>query len=360
MAHSALKAAHAGLADGLTWLQVATAACGNGAPGEEGESFAMVGMGSPTPVGVYSLRSQLSPFLPGGLGFLGGGTEGNSAGKRTILASDNSVGGSFQILHGYERQVDTPLTGDRGETFGRRSEGRGGDGLLSRPPSFGLGAFTSLLREGTSDNNKENGVYDVNRGSIPTVGGAGGEEQAKRGGWRLAACQELMGQLLYGPHGQDTRICRGIIARGLQGQFPDCFCLKTACWFKTHASKSNLGRMTPGAYCIRENNAYTYAEICLSPEAVALALSGLLTSHNTTVGWKAIIHQLEEQLVAGVENPEEVAPQAEGLAGFAERALKTPYASTPMHANRRRARLDVEDKEGSFLFTDAGEERALL
>ena len=169
MARSALKAAHAGLADGLTWLRVATAACGNGAPGEEGESFAMVGMGSPAPVGGYSLRSQLSPFLPGGLGFLGGGTKGNSAGKRTILASDNSVGGSFQILHGYERQVDTPLTGDRGETFGRRSEGRGGDGLLSRPPSFGLGAFTSLLREGTSDNNKENGVYDVNRGSPPQL-----------------------------------------------------------------------------------------------------------------------------------------------------------------------------------------------
>ncbi len=46
--------------------------------------------------------------------------------------------------------------------------------------------------------------------------------------------------------------------------------------------------------------------------------------------------------------------------GFAEQALKTPYATTPMLANHRRVRLDVEDEEGSLLFTDAGEERALL
>ncbi len=126
MARSALKAAQASLANGLTWLWVGTAACGNGAPGEEGESFAMAGMGSPAPVGSHSLCWQLSPFLPGGLGFSGGGTEGNSVGERTILASDNSVGGTFQILQGYERQVDTPLTGDRGEPFGHHSEGSGG------------------------------------------------------------------------------------------------------------------------------------------------------------------------------------------------------------------------------------------
>jgi hypothetical protein len=118
--------------------------------------------------------------------------------------------------------------------------------------------------------------------------------------------------------------------------------------------------MTPGAYYVRENDAYAYAEICLSPKAAALAPSGLLPSHNTTTGWKAIIRQFEDQLAAGVENPEEVAPQAEGLAGFAERALKTPYATTPMLANHHRARLDVEDEEGSLLFTDAGVERALL
>jgi hypothetical protein len=99
--------------------------------------------------------------------------------------------------------------------------------------------------------------------------------------------------------------------------------------------------MTPGAYYIRENNAYAYAEICLSPEATALAPSGLLASHNTNVGWKTIIRQLEDQLAAGVENPEEVTAQAEGLVGFAERSLKTPYATTPTLANRRRACLDV-------------------
>jgi hypothetical protein len=356
---SALKATQDGLADGVTRLRVVTAACGNRALGEEGESFATAGMGSPAPVGGHSLRSQLSPFLPGGLGFSGGGTEGNSARECTILASDNSVGGSFQILQGYERRVNTPLTGDRGETFGRHSEGSRGGGLLSQPPSFRLGAFTFLLREGISNNDEENGAYDVNRGSIPTVGGAGGEEQAKRDGRRLTTRQELMGQLLYGPHGPDTQICRGIIARGLQGQFPDRFCLKTACRFTTHTSKSNLGQMTPGAYYVRENNAYAYAEICLSPEAAALAPSGLLASHNTTVGWKAIIRQLEDQLAPGVENPEEVAAQAEGLAGFAERALKTPYATTPMLANRRLAHLDVEDEEGSLLFMDAGEEWGL-
>jgi hypothetical protein len=204
MACSALKAAQAGLADSLTWLRVATAARVNRAPGEEGELFATAGMGLPAPVGGHSLHRQLSPFLPGGSGFLGGGTEGNSVGERTSLASDNSAGGLFQILQGYERRVDTPLTGDRGEPFVSCSEGSRGGGLLSQPPSFRLGAFTSLLREGTSNDDKENGAYGVNRGSIPTVGGAGGEEQAKRDGRRLAAHQESMGQLLYGLYGPDT------------------------------------------------------------------------------------------------------------------------------------------------------------
>jgi hypothetical protein len=158
MACFAFKAAQAGLADSLTWLRVATAACGNRAPGEEGESFATAGMGSPAPVGGHSLRSQLSPFFSGGVRFSGGGAEGNSAGERTILASDNSVGGLFQILQGYECRVDTPLNGDRGETFSRRSEGSRGGGSLSRPPSYGLGVFTSLLREGTSNDDEENGA----------------------------------------------------------------------------------------------------------------------------------------------------------------------------------------------------------
>jgi hypothetical protein len=130
-ARSTLKAAQAGLANGLTWLRVATTTRGNGAPGEEGESFAMAGMGSPALVGGPSLHSQFSQFLPGGLGFSGGGTEGISSGERPILASDNLVGGSFQILQGYESRVDTPLTGDRGEPYGRCSEVSKGGGSLS-------------------------------------------------------------------------------------------------------------------------------------------------------------------------------------------------------------------------------------
>jgi hypothetical protein len=114
--------------------------------------------------------------------------------------------------------------------------------------------------------------------------------------------------------------------------------------------------MTPGAYYVRENNAYAYSKLSLSPEAAALAPPGLLASRNTTAGWKAIIRQLEDQLAAGAE---EVAAQAEGLAGFVEQALKIPYATTPMLANRRHARLVNEDEEESLVLRDAGE-RALL
>jgi hypothetical protein len=66
-----LKAAQAGLANGLTWLRVATAAHGSGAPLEGGESLVVTGMSSPILVGA-SVRNQLSQFLPGGLGSLGG------------------------------------------------------------------------------------------------------------------------------------------------------------------------------------------------------------------------------------------------------------------------------------------------
>ena len=76
-ARSALKAAQAGLADGLTRLRVATAARGNGASGEEGEFVGTAGSGSPAQVGGPSLRGQLAQFLPGGLGMsiTGGGME---------------------------------------------------------------------------------------------------------------------------------------------------------------------------------------------------------------------------------------------------------------------------------------------
>jgi hypothetical protein len=56
-------------------------------------------------------------------------------GERTILPSDHgSVGGSFQILNGFETRVNTPLTeGERSEFFGRQpGETRtGGSGSLN-------------------------------------------------------------------------------------------------------------------------------------------------------------------------------------------------------------------------------------
>ena len=55
---------------------------------------------------------------------MGVAREGGSSGERTILPSDHgSVGGSFQILNGFETRVDTPLTaGERGDSrqLGRR------------------------------------------------------------------------------------------------------------------------------------------------------------------------------------------------------------------------------------------------
>jgi hypothetical protein len=168
-ARSALKAAQAGLADGLTRLRVATAARGNGASGEEGEFVGTTGSGSPAQVGGPSLRGQLAQFLPGGLGMgiTGGGMERSASGEHTILASDRSGVGSFQILHGFESRVDTPLTGDL------RS---------SRSPS--RGAFTSSfarLGGGALEDNNDSLGYDVNRGdtAIRCDGGGAGVTQRR-------------------------------------------------------------------------------------------------------------------------------------------------------------------------------------
>jgi hypothetical protein len=66
-------------------------------------------------------------------------------------------------------------------------------------------------------------------------------------------------------------------------------------------------------------------------------------------GWKAIFRQLEDQAAAGyVGLEEEVAAQALGLAGFAERVLKTPYAVTPLCGARRRVRMYGDDDEGDL------------
>ncbi len=140
---------------------------------------------------------------------------------------------------------------------------------------------------------------------------------------------------LYGPHGLSTGICGGVIARGTQGHFPDHFCLKTPCRFSSHAAKSYLGRLVEGAYYVKENEAHWYAELRLSPEAASLAPGGLLESRNNVGGWKAIIRQLEDQWMAGEVESAVVVAQGAGLTGFAERFLKTPYATTPMRSGRR-------------------------
>ena len=123
-ARDVLPAASASLAVGITRLRVASAVRGGGAPPEVGESFvtARAGGGTPLLPSGASLRGQLSQFLPGGLGLSGVAREGGSSGERTILPSDHcSVGGSFQILNGFETRVNTPLTdGKRGGSFGRQ------------------------------------------------------------------------------------------------------------------------------------------------------------------------------------------------------------------------------------------------
>ncbi len=155
--------------------------------------------------------------------------------------------------------------------------------------------------------------------------------------------QEEGGLCLYGPHNPGTRICGGVIARGAQGQFPDRFCLKTECRFTTDAIKSYLPQMIAGGYYVKQNNTHDYFELCLSPEAVALAPEGLLQAPNSVAAGKAIILKLEDQLTEGAMEPDVVAAQASGLAEFALRVLKTPYTTTPMRS-RYRALSEEEDE----------------
>ena len=86
-----------------------------------------------------------------------------------------------------------------------------------------------------------------------------------------------------------------------QGQFPDHFCLKTECHFMMHATKSFLHKMVAGGYYVKQNDTHGFSELCLSPEAAALAPEGLLQSPNSVVAWKAIIQQLEDHLSEGGE-----------------------------------------------------------
>ena len=163
-ARDALRAASASLVDGITRLRVASAVRGGGAPPEEGESFVTARAGGDTPLlpsGTF-LRGQLSQFMPGGLGLSRFAREGGSSGERTILPSDHgSVGGSFQILNGFETRVNTPLTdGERGKFFGRQpgKTRTGGSGSLNSSV-FGLGAFSSHPpRSSADDDDSQQGL----------------------------------------------------------------------------------------------------------------------------------------------------------------------------------------------------------
>jgi predicted nucleic acid-binding Zn-ribbon protein len=97
---------------------------------------------------------------------------------------------------------------------------------------------------------------------------------------------------------------------------------------------------------VKENDSHGYSDLYLSGEAARLAPEGLLGRRNNVPGWKAVIRQLEDQLAAGPpETQQAAADQAEGLMGFANRMLKTPYATTPMRPTRRRQRDEVGDDD---------------
>ena len=107
----ALKAAQAGLTEGLLCLRMASSAHGIGALLGKGE-FLGGGAGALSGLARGSLLcSQFNIFLPGGLGGGGSGElrvdDGDigSTREQTILASD----GSYQVLRGFEARVENPL-----------------------------------------------------------------------------------------------------------------------------------------------------------------------------------------------------------------------------------------------------------
>jgi hypothetical protein len=103
-ARSALKAAQAGLAEGLNRLMVATTAhAGIGGQLEEGEStFGTVGRDA-LGLGAFAFQSPGDQFLPGGFGAresgmgIGDGASAGGSGGRSILPTESSVGGSFVL-----------------------------------------------------------------------------------------------------------------------------------------------------------------------------------------------------------------------------------------------------------------------
>ena len=321
---SALKAAQATLAEGLTRLRVASTARPPVPSVGEGESLAR-GMEVLPGARAEATGGGLSSlFFPGGLG------SGVSSRGRTILPS-TATGDSFTVIPGMEDQVSSLLSSAQGELY----DGRYGMLRGELPRGSPSGRFGDLrsLRFGDPQDSEGDGFDDARDYASKT----GGDTVQRTGNTSrpFTARQEGPGLCLYGPHNPGTRICGGVIARGAQGQFPDRFCLKTGCHFASHATKSYLPRMIAGGYYVKQNDIYGYAELCLSPEAAALAPEGLLQGPNTPTAWKAIIRQLEDQLSEGATAPEVAAEQAAGLDEFARRVLKTPYATTPMRSRRR-------------------------
>ena len=351
-ARSALKAAQAGLAEGLNRLMVATTArAGSGGAADGGESLPAFSGGA------GAFRSPADSFLPGGFGAQGRG-EGSGGSRtmssRTILPSVDFVGGSYilPILPDYENRITTPLTVDMGG--GARGQGglthneayasSHGGGYADDDGSQGERSSRSLDIPRSNSQGEGGGGNPPSYFRISRAGSGGQGEGSIRGSGRFGTVSTSF--RLYGPHGASTGICGGIIARGLQGQFPDRFCLKTRCSFASHSVKSHLGRLEAGAYYVKENESHGYAEVCLPANAAALAPEGLLESTNNVAGWKAIIRQLIDQLAAGEVAPAEAAAMGAGLSEFADRVLKTPYAITPMRASRRKVRMSDDDSDG--------------
>ena len=254
-----------------------------------------------------------------------------SLGVRTILDLDV---GSYQVLRGLEARVETPLSFAR-PGFAVRGGGGGSPGGFSTPKDVGEddGFFYDA-----------GGSYGSKNAGLASSGGGEGGGKRRDGG--RPTTRSLAPHGLYGPHEPGTGICGGLIARGAQGQFPDRFCLKTCCGFTSHSTKSYLSKLKAGAFYVKENDTHGYCKLSLSAEAAKLAPEGLLEGRNNVPSWKAVIRQLEDQLVAGPPTTQRAsADHAEGLMGFAARMLKTPYAPTPMLPPRHRQHDDMEDDD---------------
>ena len=107
-----------------------------------------------------------------------------------------------------------------------------------------------MFRDENEDDHADN--YPPDGGIfVSSVAGAPAGGPIVRNSRKFATKKGPTCLLLYGPHGPGTRICGGVIARGVQGQFPDRFCLKTECTFTSHRTKSYLGNLVKGAYYVR-------------------------------------------------------------------------------------------------------------